>query len=372
MKKLPTLYKKNSNGKILQWDIYIQDNQFWAEYGQIGGKIQADTPTICFGKNIGKVNETTPEEQAELEAAAKHKKQIEIQNYCESIEQAKTQKIFKPMLAHKYVDHNHKMPDHVMFSAKLDGLRCTISKDGAFSRNGKQWVTTKFIEKDLEEFFKNNPNIILDGEVYNHNFHDNFNKIVSLTKKEKHIDEDDWDEIYERLQFHIFDYYDAANPDITSEQRYQNIVNWEADGYFDTIHFEVVEQIASTKEHLHHHYQQYMERGYEGIMIRNPYSPYETKRSYGLLKYKEFKDEEFLITDITEGSGNRSGMFGRAILEYNGQSFEANSRGDQEYYKELLNNKQNYIGKFATVRYQNETPDGVPRFGVIISVRDYE
>ena len=84
-------------------------------------------------------------------------------------------------------------------------------------------------------------------------------------------------------------------------------------------------------------------------------------------------DDEFKIVDIEEGTGNRSGMFGCMILEYAGGTFEANSRGNEDYYRNLLLNKEQYIGKMATVRFQNYTPEeGKPRFGVVTSIRDYE
>jgi DNA ligase-1 len=100
---------------------------------------------------------------------------------------------------------------------------------------------------------------------------------------------------------------------------------------------------------------------------------YENKRSKFLLKRKEFVDDEFKILEITEGKGNRSGMFGRArLVTSSGIEFEANARGNEQFYIDLLKNKKNYIGEMATVRYQNMTPDGKPRFGVIVAIRNYD
>jgi len=119
-------------------------------------------------------------------------------------------------------------------------------------------------------------------------------------------------------------------------------------------------------------YAEYLKDGQEGQMIRIN-DVYENKRSKFLLKRKEFIDDEFRIVDISEGNGNRSGMFGRAhLITSSGIEFEANARGNVSFYEELLKNKSEYIGKMATVRYQNLTPDGKPRFGVIITIRDYE
>lgn len=377
MQKLDRLYKKNTNGKILQWDIYIDGNQYWAEYGQVDGKIQADVPTICEGKNIGRSNETTPEEQALSEAKAKHKKQLDMKGYSTNINHER-KGFVTPMLAHPYDKHGNKLPNVVSCSPKMDGVRCYITKYGAYSRNGKQWVSTKFIEETLKPFFEKNPSVILDGELYCHRYKDDFNKIVSLAKKTKHISDDDWKDIEEKLEFHIFDMMDEDIPEAPFRKRDQyldlmfnddkNSVNG------GTVYKNVfkVLSIETTKDDFHEYFAKFIEGGYEGIMLRDPDSPYECKRSYCLQKYKEFQTEEFEIIDIEEGTGNRSGKFGRAILKDGDIIFEANARGNDEYYRELLLNKENYIGKMATVRYQNRTPDGKPRFGVVVAIRDYE
>jgi DNA ligase-1 len=116
----------------------------------------------------------------------------------------------------------------------------------------------------------------------------------------------------------------------------------------------------------------YVDQGYEGIIIRRN-AEYEYFRSKNLLKLKHWIDEEFEIIDVLEGIGNRSGMMGKLVLKMkNGETFEANAKGTYAYYKELLINKKDYIGKMATLKYQNLTPAGKPRFGTIIAIRDYE
>lgn len=371
-----TLYKKNSSGKIMEWKIIVEGDQYWAEYGQQGGSMQSDTPTTCKSKNIGRANETTPEEQALSEAQAKYTKQIDMKNYVEDIKDV-DKFVFKPTLAHTFDKHGHKLPNDILVSQKLDGLRCYITKNGAFSRNGKRWVATKYIEDSLKGFFEKNPDVILDGEIYSHTYADDFNKIVSLAKKMKNIKDEEWDEIKEKLEFHIFDIFHPNN--VGSLKRYmllKKIFGKEREHNYHNI--VVVPSYMTTKDKFMEYYEKFMADGYEGIMLRDPDAKYEHKRSYGLQKYKQFRDAEFEIVDIIEGTGNRSGMFGRAVLKNkNGKTFEANARGDTSYYKELLKNKHKYIGKMATVRYQNETPDedgkgGVPRFGVMIAIRDYE
>jgi DNA ligase-1 len=113
--------------------------------------------------------------------------------------------------------------------------------------------------------------------------------------------------------------------------------------------------------------QEYLELGLEGVMVNLGDYQYENKRSKGLMKYKKFQDCEAKICDIIEGTGNRSKMFGYAKLKLsNGKAFDSNARGNEELYKSILRNKDKYIGKMATVRFQNLTPDGIPRFPVIV------
>jgi ATP-dependent DNA ligase len=120
--------------------------------------------------------------------------------------------------------------------------------------------------------------------------------------------------------------------------------------------------------------QEWLAHGFEGAMINIHDGTYQNKRTRNLLKYKLFKDDEYEIVDILEGIGNRSGMFGKALLkDKRGTTFEANARGNEDFYKRLLREKSKLIGLKATVRYQNLTPDEqVPRFGVIVDIRDYE
>jgi ATP-dependent DNA ligase len=129
---------------------------------------------------------------------------------------------------------------------------------------------------------------------------------------------------------------------------------------------------VKNKEELDERYSEYLTDGQEGQIIRVD-GPYENKRSKFLIKRKEFIDAEFKILGITEGKGNRSGMFGRAqCITDAGVKFEANARGNEQFYIDLFENREKYRGKMATVRYQNMTPDGKPRFGVIVAIRDYD
>jgi DNA ligase-1 len=367
--KLPTLYKRTSTGKIQTWTIEVVNDQYRTISGQLDGSQVVSEWTLAKAKNVGRANETTPEEQAVREAQSKWDRKNE-KDYHTSIEAVDTAKIYTPMLAHKWCDHHHKMPELIWFSPKLDGLRVVITKNGCTSRTGKPFPALDFFVELLSPVFDKHPDAILDGEAYNHDLKDNFNKIISLCRKTKPSQiEAAKEEIQAGVYPVLFDVPRIGDFDETSAfmKRWLILKNTGLDTKY------LVEYTPAGRDRLDQLHEQYVLDGYEGLMARDPKAPYENKRSYTLLKYKEFIDAEFEILDVVEGDGNRSGMMGRVVLaNVDGSTFDANSRGDVDFYTDMLLNKEQYIGKLATVRYQNLTPDGVPRFGVIHSTRDYE
>ena len=108
-------------------------------------------------------------------------------------------------------------------------------------------------------------------------------------------------------------------------------------------------------------------------MIRLDLGPYENKRSKQLLKYKNFKDAEFVILDVEEGLGNRSGMAGKLIcLLPNGNKVGVSMTGTQEFMTQVLKDKDRVIGKQATVKFFDWTPDGSLRFPTLKHIIGYE
>jgi DNA ligase-1 len=365
---LPILYCRTSNENIQQWQIVVENNSFYTIEGIKDGKLTTSLPTFCDGKNIGKKNETSPQNQALKEAKSKWKKKIES-GYFENINHIDEETFFQPMLAKKYSDEfDEKNFISVYIQPKLDGLRLIESEGGSFSRTGKPIVSAPHIHEELQQVFKEIPNCMFDGEIYNHDLKHDFNKIISFAMKTKPTKED-LIESEKYLQYWIYDYPSCKK---TFGARYIELTD-----IFKKYNFKYIKlvptQFVSDLKELNKYFTQYLQEGFEGQMIRYD-TQYENKRTKYLLKRKEFIDEEYEIVDITEGIGNRSGMMGRVIFKMkNGKLFESNVRGNQEYYIELLKNKNLYIGKMATVRYQNLTPEeGVPRFPVCVGIRDYE
>ena len=206
-----------------------------------------------------------------------------------------------------------------------------------------------------------NPNVVLDGELYNHDLKDNFEKIVSLVRKTKPTAAD-LEESKQLVQYHV---YDCLIDDVFYVRN--NILeNW-VDGFFEHVH--LVKTVPIHDEHdIVTMLGRYLEQGYEGQMLRLD-EAYENKRSKFLLKHKSFQDEEFTIIDIVEGEGNRTGSAGYFVFETSdGKPFKSNVKGTYEETSDMLKNRKKLIGKQATVKYFNLTPDGIPRFPYVIAI----
>jgi len=362
-----TLYKLATTGKAQEWTIEVVGNKYRTISGQVGGKLTVSEFTECFGKNAGKANETTDNEQAVKEAEAKYKKKMES-GYQLDLNSAGRAQYFEPMLANKWEDYKEDMEYPVAIQCKLDGIRCVITKDGMFSRNGKPIVSAPHIFESLKQFFKTYPSIVLDGELYNHELKYNFNKIVSLVKKTKPTQED-LDESETLIEYHCYDMFDRDNPTMQFVHRTARIAQMELGKYV----VKVKTFMVPNEQKLDEHYAQFVEDGYEGGIIRNVKAPYENKRTKNLLKRKDFIDEEYTILDIVEGEGGRTGTAGYMVFKNkDGKQFKSNIKGDFEYLAQLLKDRKELIGKQATIKYFSLTPDAIPRFPYVIAVRDYD
>lgn len=366
--ELPILYKLNVNNKINIWKIIIENNYYYTEFGQIDGTIQQSDKVICHGKNMGKKNETTDEGQALLEAKSIWQRKIEMENFVTDIDKVNEILFNPPMLARVY---DKKYTEDMKFiQPKLDGIRCNISiKNGevqSLSRRNKPFFTTKHIENELVEFFKEYPYVHLDGELYNHELHDDFNKIVSLVKKQK-INDKDREEIKSTVKYYVYDLWADDNPNMTFEER-NSIVRNCLNCYKHIVVVPTFE--IHNSEETDNYFRKFVSDGYEGAIIRLD-KPYEHKRSGNLLKYKEFQDDEFEIVNVNIGKTNIMAESFTIRLK-NGNLCEATLAFPDEKCKEIWKNREKYIGKLATVRYFGITNDGMLRFPVTKAINRFE
>ena len=191
--KLPTLYKKTATGAIQQWQIVMDGDKYRTISGQKDGKKIQNNWTTCKPKNVGKKNATTGEEQAIKEGIAKHDKKLES-GYHLNVENVSKKKFYEPMLAQDFKNKLRKQTvmnflngsataPAIFSQPKLDGIRCIAMREGLFTRTGKPITAVPHIHEALEPFFEKYPNATLDGELYNHAYKDDFNKIIHLVRK---------------------------------------------------------------------------------------------------------------------------------------------------------------------------------------------
>lgn len=368
MIKYETLFKKTATGATQIWYMEQDKEKYRTTSGQIDGIKTTTDFTVCTGKNLGKKNETLPEDQAKLEIEAQYKKKLAQGNYKESIDDIYEDNFFKPMLANKYTEHpvtQYMLDNNLVYSQpKYDGARCIVNKNGMFSRQGKPIVSAPHIFNTVKHIFNEIPEFILDGELYNHQLKDNFNEIISLIRKLKPTKED-LEASENMIQYHVYDFPMISKFSSRFEvgktilQRY-SIRN--------PVHLAKTDCVKSF-EHLDELYGAYLLDGYEGQIIRIDKSGYENKRTNQLLKRKEFQDAEYNIVRIEEGLGNRSGMAGSIRYKLpDGREFSSGIKGGVDFYKQLLMETDSYIGGQGTVKFFQLTPDGIPRFPVTTAV----
>ena len=364
---LPTLYSRTSTGAIQNWTIEVQDDAYRTHFGQVDGKQQITEFTVCKCKNEGKMNATTGAEQALKEAKALWKKKKDSGCF-EDINDIDKMTFTEPMLAKKYEDYADEIQFPVYSQSKLDGIRCIARKDGLWSRNGKKFVSVPHIEEALKPIFKLHPTLILDGELYCDKFSNDFNAICSLVKKTKPTEQDLKDSAAS-IQYWVYD-ADVKNK---FSLRFHDVVQGTIDMVASDCIREVPTEFVQNKLYLDELYEKYINEGFEGQMVRLD-KPYENKRSKSLLKRKEFQDKEYTILDVIEGEGNRSGGAGAMTFENEqGVRFNSNIKGTREYCVQLLREKDDLIGKQATVKFFNLTPgSNVPRFPFVVAIRNYE
>jgi len=247
------------------------------------------------------------------------------------------------MLAYEWNKSKDKLSFPVYVQPKLDGIRCLVyQKEGQWvfqSRNHTVFQPFPHLEKVLPTGY------ILDGELYHHGL--DFQEITSIVRKKNHPD-------LSQLQYHVYDVISEG----TFEERYHLLLGIKGIVLTETRTAHSMDDIEKYHDHC-------AERGYEGIMIRNPQGVYRQTRSKDLLKYKKFKTDEYQVIGHTIGKGDI------AIFEckVNDKTFGVMMKATLEEKKEMLEHIQDYYGKWLTVKYQELSKDGIPRFPVGIGWR---
>lgn len=374
--KLPKLYKKNVNGSIQFWEIETIENDIpliLTRFGQVGTeKPQITEDSIKKGKNIGKKNETTPIEQANIRAKQLWDKQIK-KGYVEELEQAKKGENelsgINPMLAQIFEDREQEIQYPCIIQPKLDGIRmisiCQNGEIKLYSRTHKPIKTVPHIQKQLQSLISFLGNDwILDGELYNHDYKENFNELISIIKR------DELHENHTLIEYHIYDI--PSKYELKTSNRMEILKALELKiKNVELKNLKVIKNIhVDNREGVEAGLVKFLELGYEGAMVRTE-GPYEFKRSKYLLKYKKFQDAEFRIVGVEEGKGKLSGHAGSFIcLLQSGNHVNVKMIGELKNLKEMFDNfEEKYLNKMLTVKFFGYTEDGSLRFPVGMRIR---
>ena len=282
--------------------------------------------------------------------------------------------MIKPMLAYKVDAKPIDWTNKVYMQPKLDGVRCLIQLNDkgevhAYSRTGKPWLNIAHILEDLEYFFEIHPDIVLDGELYNHDLRDDFEKIISLVRKQKPNDEQRL-EAAKLVQFHCYDYVETVMNESYSYRMDQLCTS---DMYSDCVKH-VKTQYALNEDAAKVMHKLNLQAGYEGSILRLD-TPYQCKRSYSLQKFKDFHDTEATIIGYVDGKGKREGTLGKFLMQDDDGVEFGCPPGKGYNYKmlaDMLTNIHNYIGKRATFTYFERTKAGSYRHPLFKTLRNYE
>ena len=355
------LYENNKVWSISYFENPDGTYTIKTTHGQINGKMIDHFVLVKEGKNIGKKNETTIKEQTILEVKRDWDKKVKQGYHTESTESNAS--ILKPMLALEFKDVV-KYP--VWVQPKLDGVRCLIyMKNNAVvfqSRQNTIYEPFQHLISDLTSLLTQMPpNTILDGELYTHGL--GFENVVSMVRRAKTRHPD-----LEKLKYTVYDFFIKGANTILYEERLKILT-----GVYQTNKLKTVDlietRVAQNKTTVDNYHDYYAAQDYEGIMLRSN-GLYKEGRSKDLLKYKKFMDAEFEVV------GHHEAKLGMPIpifdCKVGDKTFGVMMKGDFESRADRMKNITDYYGKFLTVKFQELSSDGIPRFPVGISFRDYE
>lgn len=420
METFLTLYKRTRTGTIQYWKISVEEQEdifIRKESGKVGtSKPLVHLEPVKVGKNIGKANETSPEQQANLQASSDWAKKHD-EGY-KSLEDLKIGKCtvgslgaddfyeypgcgltympleyslntvlpefntdasgnVKPMLAPSKPfamgDVNRKIKYPALLERKLDGIRatCVIASASStplfLSRSGKQFNSLHHLVEVMEPYFRTTYDgefpVILDGELYRHGL--TLEEINERAKKYRPETRE--------LQYHMFDMplVDAPQQerimqaaDIAHDIDPEEVFLVSSDAYL----------VESDRDVMEYH-DEWVTKGYEGAMLKDPAGTYQPgQRSKFWQKVKMFDDDEYEIVGHILGQRGPEDLIFKcicktAVKDYD-PVFNVKVSGTLESKERLYSNLANTLGKNLTVKHFGLTKYGIPFLPIGKTIRD--
>ena len=356
------VYKLDSTGKVRVLHVFTEGADVIQSSGLLDGNL-TEHRSASVGKNIGRSNETTPEEQAKLEAESKIVNKMS-KGYFDTVEEAEASSVKLPMLAKSYDKESKKIDwtKNVFIQPKLDGMRCfAVVEDGKcelYSRAGKLIDTCLHVNAAIEAL--NPTDTILDGELYAHGY--TFQENMKAIKKVRPTAEDGVPATSE-VCLHLYD----VVADVPYIKRYTSITLFCKVADTPTLNLVACYKIG-TEAQIKDFHSKFISEGFEGSIIRHGDDGYVvTKRATQLLKYKDFIDIACKVIDIKPS--NKRPEHGECVCEHDGHIFGTGMKFSHKERAEILLNKDKYVGQTAEIRFFEFTDDGVPRFPVCVGFR---
>lgn len=360
VKRSPVLVSKTRTGADKFWanevvkisnKYYLRTEHWQTKADGTDSKHQFSEPYLVSGKNIGRSNETSDEEQSLLEFDSGVKKYRD-KGYNDIGVKSTSRPL--PMLAQKFKERKGKIDWNSAYAQpKLDGSRMLFDGTTAWSRGGKN-----IIPEVIEHLVFDTDGHIIDGELILPG-NVKLQETMKATKKYRKG-------VSDQLMYMV---YDLVESDMVFSERYALLASLVKNAPENVI---LVETMRVTgEEDVNVAQVHFVKEGYEGTMVRDDSCGYDIgHRSNSLQKMKDFQDEEFKIVDVVEGSGSDTGCAIFICKAENGETFRARIEGSREESRETFKTRKNHINKFLTVRFQAWTNRGVPQFPVGVGVRE--
>ncbi len=355
----PTLYVKTAAGNINYWKIWTDGCCVFMEWGKVGTDKPLHDTYDAVGKNLGRKNETTPAEQAKLEAQSKYDKQLRLK-YVLSVEDAKTSINIKPMRAYTLdAKREKKLTWPVIVQPKYNGVRCMAYNlpDGTvrlMSRGGKDY-TLPHVQEELKGRIP--LGWCLDGELYVHN--------VSLQNIRSFIETPSLKSLM--VELFCYDCTPLPPTDFVWSRRLVALLDWF--GHNPDMEYVKISpsDAANSMEEVRACHKQWTDNGFEGVMIRTMKGTYRmAAKSVDLLKFKDHEDAEFVVIGW---STDKDGVIKYRCVQEQGIEFEVRPVGNEKERAELLQTADADVGKLLTVRFQERSDDNIPLHGRGVAFR---
>lgn len=245
-----------------------------------------------------------------------------------------------------------------------------------FSRSGKEHINYHVFDQELLKIARGH-DVIFDGEVRGTggtNKHDRKLANKQAMRKDNVDMEGQIYVVWDMMPVGAWKLKSCDKP-LVERQALLKMSFDEFRQYTDMEYFKVRRSktyIVKSEEELRKLYKKVLKKGREGLMVKDPNSGYEFKRSWSWMKMKPEESEDLVIVDVVEGTKSREGMLGALVVDYKGKTVHCGlGKGITiDYCRELWEQKDSLIGKVAEIVHAGETTEGsleVPKF---IGIRD--